>query len=98
MKTIIFKLSFSALLAFSVVSFMGCGGEENSGNNNQTEQTDNHDGHAHDGHEHNVDPKTSNSKYVCPMYCEGSAKEEAGKCPVCGMDLVLRADLKKEGE
>ena len=26
--------------------------------------------------------------YVCPMHCDGSGSEEAGKCPVCKMDYV----------
>ena len=34
--------------------------------------------------------QNSNSKYMCPMECEGSNLEEAGQCPGCGMDLVLR--------
>ncbi|PHN06137.1 hypothetical protein CRP01_14080 [Flavilitoribacter nigricans DSM 23189 = NBRC 102662] len=32
--------------------------------------------------------KEYTSAYVCPMHCEGSGSEEAGKCPVCGMDYV----------
>ena len=26
--------------------------------------------------------------YECPMKCEGKKFAEAGKCPVCGMDLM----------
>ncbi len=26
--------------------------------------------------------------YECPMKCAGSASDQPGKCPVCGMDLV----------
>ncbi len=29
-----------------------------------------------------------NAAYICPMKCEGSASDQPGKCPVCGMDLV----------
>ena len=32
--------------------------------------------------------KEYTSAYICPMHCEGSGSEEAGKCPVCGMDYV----------
>lgn len=32
--------------------------------------------------------KEYTSSYVCPMHCEGSGSEEAGNCPVCGMDYV----------
>ena len=27
-------------------------------------------------------------EYVCPMHCEGSGSDQAGTCPVCGMDYV----------
>lgn len=31
------------------------------------------------------------SVYQCPMDCEkGKTYEQAGKCPVCGMDLELK--------
>ena len=33
-----------------------------------------------------------NSKYMCPMECEGSSVDEPGQCPVCEMDLVLRGE------
>ena len=32
--------------------------------------------------------KEYTSAYICPMHCEGSGSEQAGKCPVCGMDYV----------
>lgn len=76
-----------AFLAFGLFTFNGCG-----------------KGHSHE-HEHgqNVengenpgDSDASKSKYMCPMECEGSNLEEAGQCPVCGMDLVLRSDWEKE--
>lgn len=37
------------------------------------------------------------SAYVCPMHCEGSGSEEAGKCPACGMAYVAQADHVKDG-
>ena len=42
----------------------------------------------------NADQNSGNSEltaemaYVCPMRCEGSGSDKAGKCSVCGMDLV----------
>ena len=36
------------------------------------------------------------STYVCPMHCEGSGAEEAGLCPVCGMDYVLNNEKTKK--
>jgi len=38
--------------------------------------------------------KEYTSTYVCPMHCEGSGSEEAGQCPVCGMDYVKNEDKK----
>jgi len=36
------------------------------------------------------------SAYICPMHCEGSGSTEAGKCPVCKMDLVANKDHKAD--
>ena len=33
-------------------------------------------------------PKEGETYYICPMKCEGSASNEQGKCPVCGMQLI----------
>ena len=41
--------------------------------------------------------KEYTSAYVCPMHCEGSGSEEAGTCPVCGMDYVENEDHKSDG-
>lgn len=38
--------------------------------------------------------KEYTSAYVCPMHCEGSGSDEAGKCPVCEMDYVKNEDHK----
>ena len=39
-------------------------------------------------------PKNAAGKYYCPMFCEGEkVYDEAGDCPVCGMDLVKAPDL-----
>ncbi|MCR5888236.1 hypothetical protein LRS06_10755 [Hymenobacter sp. J193] len=32
-------------------------------------------------------PTAQTAAYLCPMACEGSASQQPGKCPVCGMDL-----------
>ena len=40
--------------------------------------------------------KEYTSAYVCPMHCEGSGSEEAGKCPVCGMDYVKNENHKPD--
>jgi hypothetical protein len=32
--------------------------------------------------------KEYTSAFICPMHCEGSGSDDAGECPVCGMDYV----------
>jgi Cu2+-exporting ATPase len=56
-------------------------------------------------HQHNKDdqqnhkndsdiPVSAAGKYYCPMHCEGEkVYDEAGDCPVCGMDLVKAPEL-----
>ena len=34
------------------------------------------------------------SKYVCPMYCEGSGSEQPGDCPVCHMSYMENKEYK----
>ncbi len=41
--------------------------------------------------------KEYTSAYICPMHCEGSGSDEAGKCPVCGMDYVKNEDHESDG-
>lgn len=36
--------------------------------------------------------KEYTSAYICPMHCDGSGSDEAGTCPVCGMDYVKNED------
>lgn len=38
-----------------------------------------------------------NGVFYCPMHCEGDKTyEEAGDCPVCGMDLIEQVEMKRE--
>ena len=71
----------SALFLF--MSLVACKNQDTSSQQepSQTETT-NEDASA-------VGDKEHNSKYICPMYCEGSGSEEPGQCPVCEMDYVL---------
>lgn len=82
------------------------GHEEHS--EEQVEQAESHDhegehghDHAHDGdHSHAAahgEGKAYTSAFVCPMHCEGSGSEEAGKCPVCSMDYVAQAEHVADG-
>ena len=41
--------------------------------------------------------KEYTSAYICPMHCDGSGSDEAGKCPVCGMDYVKNEDHVSDG-
>jgi len=38
--------------------------------------------------------KEYTSAYICPMHCEGSGSDQAGTCPVCGMDYVVNETYK----
>ena len=49
--------------------------------------------HHHHKIEEDTKPNTP-GKYYCPMHCEGDKEyDQAGDCPVCGMDLVKAQDL-----
>ncbi|HEY6143571.1 MAG TPA: heavy metal-binding domain-containing protein, partial [Flavobacterium sp.] len=42
-------------------------------------------------------PASASGKYYCPMFCEGDkVYDEAGDCPVCGMDLVATYAVDEE--
>lgn len=41
--------------------------------------------------------KEYTAAYICPMHCEGSGSDEAGTCPVCGMDYVENENHKSDG-
>ena len=58
-----------------------------------------HNGHDHGTHEHvhHGEGVAFNSDYVCPMHCDGSGSEEAGKCPKCGMDYIALAEHIEDG-
>ena len=44
-----------------------------------------------------VAEEEAQARYSCPMQCEGDKQhEEAGKCPVCGMDLEEVAMVEEE--
>lgn len=86
-------LKFMGLLTlfFSLTLFvLSCSGDAGS----------DHADHSHDAthtEAHHGEGQAYTSAYVCPMHCEGSGSEEAGKCPVCGMDYVAQAEHTKDG-
>jgi hypothetical protein len=47
---------------------------------------------SHEGHDHEGEEMAAGDVYQCPMDCEkGKTYEEAGSCPVCKMDLKVKA-------
>lgn len=76
-----------------ILGFIACGDSSHEGHG---EDATHHEGAATDNSDGQIMPENSGpeytSTYICPMHCEGSGSEEAGTCPVCGMDYVLRAD------
>lgn len=68
-------------LSAAALTLSSCGNKGDANNAETTEQQ---------GKEHT-------SAYVCPMHCEGSGSEEAGQCPVCGMDYVKNEEHKADG-
>jgi transcription initiation factor IIE alpha subunit len=72
MRKQILTIGTVVLIVFGSISFIGCGNAEN----NETEHSEHIDGEKHE-------------MYQCPMKCESDKMyDEAGSCPVCGMDLV----------
>ena len=78
------------LFSFSLF-LLSCGG--NSTNDKMEHQ---HDA-THTEEAHHGESKAHTAAYVCPMHCDGSGSEEAGKCPVCGMNYVAQAEHTKDG-
>lgn len=82
--------SWSALGVLVLALFvMSCGGSHSHGE-------DGHD-QGEETMEMDKSGKEYTSEYICPMHCEGSGSEEAGTCPVCGMDYVMNKDADHSG-
>lgn len=89
------------LISLVMIGTFACGGSQQSGNGKQQEpQQEQHEHGKHHNHEEQSSSGSGGDKhesaYICPMECEGSASDEAGKCPECGMDLVKREELNKK--
>lgn len=68
------------LLALFMASFVAC-------TNSETKESAT-DEHMHE-HGEMDNAEMADAKYACPMACEGDKTyDEAGKCPVCNMDLT----------
>ncbi len=72
-----------SLFAAALFFVTACGGNA---------KTDEHAGHDHDTPAATESGEAKAAEvYYCPMKCEGEKTyDEAGKCPVCGMDLVIK--------
>ncbi len=59
--------------------------------------SEDHSTHDHSNHEQQHQPKKEGKgtgNFYCPMQCEGDkVYDEAGDCPVCGMDLVEEVSI-----
>ncbi len=63
--------------------FAACGGNATS--------TNEHADHEHETPATEAEAQEVSEVYYCPMKCEGEKTyDEAGKCPVCGMDLKVK--------
>ncbi|MCB0429467.1 MAG: hypothetical protein H6585_05100 [Flavobacteriales bacterium] len=95
------QLILSGLFISGSLFLASCGGghDESEGDGTTTEEHAG-TGEEADHHDHgNADYDDAAGVYVCPMKCEGNKTyAEAGKCPACGMDLVLSKDQAKESE
>ncbi|MDX1940947.1 MAG: heavy metal-binding domain-containing protein [Saprospiraceae bacterium] len=70
------------LFVITLVFVTACGG-------NAT--TEEHKDHDHDAATEQPKATEAAEVYHCPMECEGEKTyDEAGKCPVCGMDLEVK--------
>jgi Heavy metal binding domain len=83
------KHLFSILTIISL-GLAACGSDHQPGTTAPSESTSG-EAKAHGA------SKEFTSAYICPMHCEGSGSEQAGKCPVCEMDYVLQAEHVKDG-
>ena len=68
-----------ASMIISTAAFVGCQGEHNHMDGEQHQMHDTTDTHTMSTH----------VEYQCPMDCEeGKTYDDAGKCPVCKIDMV----------
>ncbi|MEO0733552.1 MAG: heavy metal-binding domain-containing protein [Bacteroidota bacterium] len=79
----------AVLLAFSLSLFFTACGDSATSADGAAETTTTTTPHG--------EGKEYTSAYVCPMHCDGSGSDQAGECPVCGMDYVASAEHTKNG-
>jgi len=84
------KFTFILLCFASFAFIISCG---NGGSNETQQDSVIEEVKADTTKTGKLDEKTA--KYICPMKCEGSFSEIAGKCPKCGMDLIENPNFGK---
>ncbi|MBK7869588.1 MAG: hypothetical protein IPJ74_02345 [Saprospiraceae bacterium] len=71
-----------SLFVIALTFVTACGGNA---------KTEEHKGHDHDAATEQPAATEAAEVYYCPMECEGEKTyDEAGTCPVCGMDLKVK--------
>ena len=78
-------LAFMAMFSLAVTSCANKGGAEKEATEESTDAEVDKTG------------KEYTSAFICPSHCKGSGSDEAGKCPVCGMDYVVNEDHNADG-
>ena len=82
------------LIGFALTAFIAaCGGHSHENSGAATDQNT----EAQTQSPEEQGPEYT-SAYICPMHCEGSGSDQAGTCPVCGMDYVVNENFKKDAE
>lgn len=94
-----FKLGTLLTLFAMALFIFSCGDSDHSHDENgeHTEETtqidENTDADAGADEEIDMDSKEYASAFICPMHCPGSGSDEAGTCPVCGMEYVANENV-----
>lgn len=87
------KRVLTAITLILLFIFSSCNAEETDKNSDTTktevvDTTKINDSDEILGQEHTA-------KFICPNHCKGSGGDEAGVCPVCGMDYIENFDYKE---
>ena len=87
MQKRIFNLSIIGLFLAGSLTLGACSSGSNDNQNETGKKQE--EQHQHDKHAKEDQNQEGNQQaaYICPMECEGSASDEPGQCPECGMDL-----------
>lgn len=89
MKKTILTVGIAMLFVVGSATFIGCGNSENHEESESHEHAEGEEHHEEmEMNDDHMDEEAEHAKYQCPMKCEEDKMyDEAGSCPVCGMDL-----------